>query len=291
MKMADRTRIKVAVLEGDYADLCGLGLPISLSLQLQLQGLKLSGALWSAKASASGFSVSLYWPTITTPAKAKVKKARRKRKRGRANKQAIPSVSNSISNVTTVSSAPVLASPVSKQSPLNAHHSPESVVSPQAKSEMSVTNDASSNESVSSQPKSQMSVTYDSARSIDLAACSEVQYEVQDGVHGVSYRCSKDDEQSSWTPVVGRRKKRGHVSDYLRCRFPPDHAVHHSNSSESDSDSVSNDLDLGDMIPAGANVDVHFKLIDGTPGLAVRTRNTRSWTPIAARTRARLQNK
>ena len=228
---------------------------------------------------------------VTTPAKAKVKKARRKRKRGRANKQAIPSVSNTISNVTTVSSAPVLASPVSKQSPLNAHHSPESVVSPQAKSEMSVTNDASSNESVSSQPKSQMSVTYDSARSIDLAACSEVQYEVQDGVHGVSYRCSKDDEQSSWTPVVGRRKKRGHVSDYLRYRFPPDHAVHHSNSSESDSDSVSNDLDLGDMIPAGANVDVHFKLIDGTPGLAVRTRNTRSWTPIAARTRARLQNK
>ena len=220
-----------------------------------------------------------------------MKKARRKRKRGRANKQAIPSVSNTISNVTTVSSAPVLASAVSKQSPLNALHSPESVVSPQAKSEMSVTNDASSNGSVSSQPKSQMSVTYNSACSIDLAACSEVQYEVQDGVHGVSYRWSKDDEQSSWTPVVGRRKKRRPVSEYLRCRFPPDHAVHHSNSSESDSDSVSNDLDLGDMIPAGANVDVHFKLIDGTPGLAMRTRNTRSWNPIAARTRARLQNK
>ena len=54
--MADT--IKVAVIEGDYADLCGLGLPLALSLQLQLQDLKLSGALWSAKASASGFSVS-----------------------------------------------------------------------------------------------------------------------------------------------------------------------------------------------------------------------------------------
>ena len=42
-KMADR--IKVAVIEGDYADLCGLGLPLALSLQLQLQDLKLSGAL------------------------------------------------------------------------------------------------------------------------------------------------------------------------------------------------------------------------------------------------------
>ena len=59
-KMADKTGIKVAVVEGDNADLCSLGLPLALSLQLQLLDLKLSGALWSAKASASGFSVSLY---------------------------------------------------------------------------------------------------------------------------------------------------------------------------------------------------------------------------------------
>ena len=78
--MADKNRIKVAVIEGDYADLCSLGLPLALSLQLQLLDLKLSGALWSAKASASGFSVSLYWPTTTAGGhKAKVKKPRRKR--------------------------------------------------------------------------------------------------------------------------------------------------------------------------------------------------------------------
>ena len=58
--MADRLRIKVVVLEGNYADLCGLGVPLMLSLQLELQDQKLSEALWSAKASASGFSVSLY---------------------------------------------------------------------------------------------------------------------------------------------------------------------------------------------------------------------------------------
>ena len=34
--MADKTGIKVAVVEGDYADLCSLGLPLALSLQLQL---------------------------------------------------------------------------------------------------------------------------------------------------------------------------------------------------------------------------------------------------------------
>ena len=60
----------MAVVEGDYADLCGLGLPLALSLQLQLQDLKQSGALLSAKASASGFSVSLYWPTTTDGRKA-----------------------------------------------------------------------------------------------------------------------------------------------------------------------------------------------------------------------------
>ena len=45
----------MAVVECDYADLCGLGLPLALSLQLQLQDLKLSGALLSAKASPFRF--------------------------------------------------------------------------------------------------------------------------------------------------------------------------------------------------------------------------------------------
>ena len=162
--MADK--IKVAVLEGDYADLCGLGLPLSLSLQLQLQDLELFGALWSAKASASDFSVSLYWPTTTGTEKAQVKKTRRKRKRGRARKQAIPSVSNIRSNVTTVSSAPVLATPApvseSTPSPINAHTSLET------QSKTSVMHGSSCSESVSSpQLKTKTSVTHGS---VDLAA-------------------------------------------------------------------------------------------------------------------------
>ena len=32
--MAEKSRTKVAVVEGDYAELCGLGLPLPLSLQL-----------------------------------------------------------------------------------------------------------------------------------------------------------------------------------------------------------------------------------------------------------------
>ena len=107
--MADKNRIKVAVIEGDYADLCSLGLPLALSPQLQLQDLKLSGALWSAKTSPSSFSVTLYWPIppgapLTVDRKAKVK-PRRKRKRGKAKQQAIPNVSNIPTNVTTPSNS------------------------------------------------------------------------------------------------------------------------------------------------------------------------------------------
>jgi len=92
-------------------------------------------------------------------------------------------------------------------------------------------------------------------------------------------------------PVVGRRKKRGPVPDFIQRRFPPGHPLRCSVSPESGSDSASDDLDLDTIIPTGANVDVHFKLMEGTPGLAVRTSSTQSWTPIAARTRTRARLK
>ena len=57
--MADKA-IKVAVLEGDFALLCALGFPLSLSLQLQQSCLRLNEALWTAKSSSGGFSVSLF---------------------------------------------------------------------------------------------------------------------------------------------------------------------------------------------------------------------------------------
>ena len=108
---------------------------------------------------------------------------------------------------------------------------------------------------------------------------------VRGGVHGVSYHFSND-EGTGWTPVVGRRQKRRPVPDFVRHRFPPGHPIHRSNS---DSDSGSEDLDLDTVIPTRASVDVQFKVIDNTPGLAVKTQNTQSWTPIATRTRARLK--
>jgi len=59
--MADKP-IKVAVLEGDFAALSLLGFPLGVAIQLQQSNLNLADALWTAKSSNSGFSVSFFWP-------------------------------------------------------------------------------------------------------------------------------------------------------------------------------------------------------------------------------------
>ena len=78
-KMVDRA-IKVVILEGDFAAICDLGFPIALCLQLQTNALKLSEAMWTAKSSGSGFSVSLFWPTSKVSNVKSQKKRRRRRK-------------------------------------------------------------------------------------------------------------------------------------------------------------------------------------------------------------------
>ena len=120
----------------------------------------------------------------------------------------------------------------------------------------------------------------------DLAKCTNVTYEVRDGVHGVSYHQAATKE-TSWTPVVAKRKKH-RIPHYVRRRFPPDHPIHRDHSESGDSDSGS-DCNLDTIIPQSGAVNVHYNAIDGAPGLSVWTSNTRSWTPVAARTRARLK--
>ena len=57
--MADK-RIKVVVLEGEFAALSAMGFPTSVCLQLQESGLKVAKAMWSTKSSSAGFSVSFF---------------------------------------------------------------------------------------------------------------------------------------------------------------------------------------------------------------------------------------
>ena len=82
--MADKP-IKVAVLEGDFASLCSLGFPISLSLQLQQSCLRLSDAMWTAKSTQGGFSVSFFWPA-PDPVKCDSQPKRKRRRRAKTSK-------------------------------------------------------------------------------------------------------------------------------------------------------------------------------------------------------------
>ena len=84
-KMADNT-IKVTVLEGVSASLSALGLPLPVCLQLQLSGLKLSEAMWTAKSSSAGFSVSLFWPSLEQQVGGVVTAIPKRKKRRRRHK-------------------------------------------------------------------------------------------------------------------------------------------------------------------------------------------------------------
>ena len=122
--------------------------------------------------------------------------------------------------------------------------------------------------------------------SIDLQNCDEVTYEKKDDVHGVSY--TDENGLAGWTPVVGSKKKRYHLPELFLCRFPPEARLRHANQSDPN-DSSGSDQDLDNLIPSHAVATFSFDE-DMQPGLSIKTRNTQQWTPIAARTRAKLRN-
>ncbi len=47
---------------------------------------------------------------------------------------------------------------------------------------------------------------------VDLAECTNIQYAMKDGVHGVSY--TGHFEEQGWTPVVGRRRRS--IPDFVK---------------------------------------------------------------------------
>ena len=278
--MVDRA-IKVSVLEGDFASLSTVGFPLSLCIQLQLSQLKLKEAMWTAKYTSGGFSVNFFWPT-SAPEKVNVQ-SKKKRKRKRKPKAKTGVTVPSSSSLTSQQPAAVIVESQSTEKsnliPIDAQHR-----SPSVRTTSSLIRSADEGESLShcssSHPGSPSCKTI-----LNLETCTEVQYESRDGVHGVSYHVAEEGEQG-WTPVVGKRKKRGHVPCFVRRRFPSDHQIQDSSSSDSGS---SSDLDLDNVIPSGV-ADVQYKVVDGKPGLSVSTRKTYAWTPIAARTRARMAN-
>ena len=121
--------------------------------------------------------------------------------------------------------------------------------------------------------------------SIDLTSCCNVNFEMRDGCPGVRYQDS--DDMAGWTPVVGRRRKKKRLPDFVLRRFPPDHPMRKTHQDSGSQSDVASSEDEELTIPTGANV--HFDIYEGTPGLKIRTTSTSRWTPIASRTRSKFK--
>ncbi len=236
-------RIKVILLEGEFAALSAMGFPTSVCLQLQESGLKVAEAMWSTRSSSAGFSVSFFWPALTNSSH---KVSKRKRRRHRRNTNATTMMSKS-------SSAPVPTKGPAAQ-PNSGERSKAASMTP--------IND------------------HQTTTEINLTKCHSVSYEKKGDQHGVTYHTS--DNKQEWTPVVRKRRKH-HV--VCRSQGHTSHQRDSSESSNSDDDSPVSPL----CIPPHAQVE--YVEINGTPGLRIGTRCTRSWTPIAARTRLQSKNK
>ena len=246
--------------------------------------------MWTAKYTSGGFSVNFFWPTSAAPEKVNVQ-SKKRRKHKRKSKAKTSVVVPSGSSLTSQQPAAIIAESQSTEKsdliPIDAQHDAENCDdgTPSVQTTSSLIRSVDESESPSHCPSSHPG-SPSHKTILNLETCSEVQYESRDGVHGVSYHDAEEGEQG-WTPVVGKQKKRGRVPCFVRRRFPRDHQIHQDNPS-SDSGS-SSDLDLDDVIPSGV-ADVQYKVVDGKPGLSVSTRKTYAWTPIAARTRARMAN-
>ena len=254
--MADRA-IQVAVLEGYFASLSALGFPMPLSLQLQQSHLRLDAAMWTAKSSKAGFSVSFFWPVANQDV-SEVKCLKKKRRR--RNKRKAKAINNvEISSGQVKSDNLVLGS---LSTPIDANHDDDGP------------------------DKSQDSVGRSSTEPepINLMECTDVVYEKKNDTHGVKYVCGEDSE--GWTSVIGKRRKYRVPTRLLRLRAPPHvRANLPSTSDASDSDTSGSDCSL--HIPANANV--QYSLRHGKPGLQVTTSSTSTWTPVSSRTRSKLK--
>ena len=119
-------------------------------------------------------------------------------------------------------------------------------------------------------------------QAVDLSACTAIEYEQKDDVHGVKFIC---DENEGWTPVIGKMSRHKVPTHLLRLRAPPH--VRASLPSSDSSAGETSDSDCSLHIPASA--DVHYSPHSGKPGLQVTTKNTSSWTPISSRTRSKFK--
>ena len=199
--------VRVAVIEGDFASLVGLGFPLSLSLQLQESNLRLDQALWTAKSTKGGFSVSLFWPAPDCKTcKSEVQQKRRKRK-PKATSKFVPATHVDASNPpkpSTETARATIATQTHELIPISANRYSASPLSSQQLhcNKVSHLNNNSDGE--------------------EIAVCDDDQENKMIDSGDSKEKTTSDDEKEAnqeWTQVTRRRKKVS-LPPCWKLRFP-----------------------------------------------------------------------
>ena len=85
--MAESRPIHVSVIEGEFASLKALGIPIPVCMHVQHGGFTFRKAMWTAKQSASEFSISFFWPEPHQGEKSNSSRSKCKTKKRKNNKK------------------------------------------------------------------------------------------------------------------------------------------------------------------------------------------------------------
>ena len=169
--MAMKSEISVSVLDGLNQDLYKAGVPLSLCLHLREQGLSIAGAVWTAKQSKSGFSISFFWEkAFPMGVTANITKKKRKRKKKKGVRHPSSSMDGEKSSLSSGKQESV-------QIPFIAHpHVEQDAVSCQGS-------------------EGSTSEYEESGDEVHMLECDDINVEERDSVVGVSY--TKDGEEQS----------------------------------------------------------------------------------------------
>ena len=127
-----------------------------------------------------------------------------------------------------------------RNTPIEAHFSTGSSPSSPSQGHAAMTNQCKvtaddSKSTTSATTTCSLSPPTSGSRNVNLTICSKVQFELRDGVPGVSYQDTEN--TAGWAPVIGRRRKEPQLPPYVLRRFPPDHLLRR-NQSNSNSETM-----------------------------------------------------
>ena len=267
--MADpvRERISVIVVDGALEALHRLGFPLSALVSMQEAGAQLTEASWNVRSTASGLSVSLFWPSSPSSGVAaarhrhqdRVSKSKKRRLRRKKIKQAAAQLSALQSTATLIVAH-------HQEEVKSECHSEESLVCPGSVVEVSSHETCSSLDGDASLIDESLDLTLCHQSPELILAESELSptdisapvfYLEKDGIPGICV--DQGDKSFGWSQAKISRR-----------------AVKVGTGS-----TESSDFEIDECLS------IDYRPKEGEPGFEVETKDESFWLPVACRTRTR----